>query len=257
MRSMTITRGRAQRALVALAAGLTLAFVALGAQAEDEEEDPTNPSPTRLKSGFEAMTRPVGMAEGSLSVLTLPGAEVCVQRSTGCKHGDVVFGLEGWEFYRWSQHWAFGAGVMLGLLPTAYPKSPPEIVPRDHTRSYFSFEGMLRYYPYVGDRFEAWVGPFGGLVVVSDRFQEIDGNDDRALSGPQGVTLRTEGGSVGIAGGLAHQLGEHVSLISSLRISQWFLRFTPERDPLGASASLTGRNTAIMLGIGISYRASL
>jgi hypothetical protein len=35
------------------------------------------------------------------------------------------------------------------------------------------------------------------------------------------------------------------------------LRFTPEHDPLGASASLTGRNTAIMLGIGVSYRASL
>jgi hypothetical protein len=251
------SRRRTQRAFVALGAGLVLAFTAFCARAQDDDEDPTNPSPARLRSGFEAMTRPVGMAEGGLSVLTLPGAEVCVQRNTSCKHGDVVFGVEGWEFYRWNQHFAFGAGVMLGLLPTAYPKSPPEVVPRDHTRSYFSFEGMLRYYPYVGERYEAWVGPFGGLVVVSDRSQEIDGNDDRALSGPQGVTLRTEGGSIGLAGGLARQLGEHVSLQGSLRVSQWFLRFTPERDPLGASGSLTGRNTAIVLGIGVSYRGSL
>ncbi|HTQ05382.1 MAG TPA: hypothetical protein VMI54_16075 [Polyangiaceae bacterium] len=254
---MSAVRRGLQRLLVASGAALALTALATGARAQDDDEDPTNPSPARLKSGFEAMTRPVGMAEGNLSVLTLPGAEVCVQRNTGCKHGDVVFGLEGWEFYRWSSHWAFGAGVMLGLLPTAYPRSPPESVPRDHTRSYFSFEGMLRYYPYIGERFEAWFGPFGGLVVVSDRFTEIVSNDDRALLGSQGVTLRTEGGSIGLAGGLARELGEHVSLLGSLRVSQWFLRFTPEKDPLGATGSLTGSNTAIMLGVGIAYRASL
>ncbi len=254
---MTARRSFTHRLLVALGAGFALTAVATSARAQDDDEDPTNPSPARLKSGFEAMTRPAGMAEGNLSVLTLPGAEVCVQRNTGCKHGDVVFGVEGWEFYRWNQHWAFGAGVMLGLLPTAYPRSPPEVVPRDHTRSYFSFEGMLRYYPYVSQRLEAWVGAFGGLVVVSDRFQEIDGNDDRALLGSQGVTLRTEGGSLGLAAGLARSLGEHVSLLGSLRISQWFLRFTPEHDPLGDQASLTGSNTAIMLGLGVAYRASL
>jgi hypothetical protein len=35
------------------------------------------------------------------------------------------------------------------------------------------------------------------------------------------------------------------------------LRFTPESDPLGATGSLTGRNTAIMLDVGVSYRGSL
>lgn len=254
---MTSMKSTVRRTLVALSAALALAAVTTSARAQDGEEDPTNPSPARLKSGFEAMTRPVGMAEGGLAVLTLPGAEVCVQRSTGCKHGDVVFGVEGWEFYRWSSRLAFGAGVMLGLLPTAHPRSPPEAVPRDHTRSYFTFEGMLRYYPYIGERFEVWVGPVGGLVVVSDRFQEIDGNDDRALLGTQGVPLRTEGGSIGLGAGVARELGEHVSLLGSLRVTQWFLRFTPEHDPLGAEASLTGRNTAIMASLGVSYRASL
>ena len=226
------------------------------AQAE-EEENGTNPAPHRLLSGFAAMTRPVGMAEGNLALLTLPGAEVCVERSAGCKKGDVVFALEGWEFYRWSPRWAFGAGVMLGLLPTARPRQPPELIPRDHTRSYLTFEGMLRYYPYVGESLEAWVGPFGGLVVVNDRFQVVDSDDDRALLGTRGVTVRTEGGSIGLAGGLAYALGEHWSLLGSLRVSQWFLSWAPAKDPLGSEASLSGRNSAFTLGLGVAYRVQL
>jgi hypothetical protein len=259
----TRATGAARRRLVAaLTVSLTLATFAPrahGEEAEDPEEERngTNPAPNRLLSGFAAMTRPVGMAEANVAILTLPGAEVCVERSAGCKQGDVVFALEGWEFYRWSPRWAFGAGVMLGLLPTARPRQPPEAIPRDHTRSYLTFEGMLRYYPYVGEDFEAWVGPFGGLVVVSDRFQVIDGTDDRALLGARGVTVRTEGGSFGLGAGMAHSLGEHWSLLAGLRFSQWFLRWTPAKDPLGSEASLTGRNSAISLGIGVAYRAQL
>jgi len=220
-------------------------------------DDGSNPAPNRLLAGFAAMTGPVGMAEGNVAVLTLPGAEVCVERSAGCKKGDVVFALEGWEFYRWSPQWAFGAGVMLGLLPTARPRQPPEVIPRDHTRSYLTFEGMLRYYPYVGEKFEAWLGPFGGLVVVNDRFQVVSRNDDRALLGTRGVTVRTEGGSIGLAAGLAHSLGEHWALLGGVRFSQWFLSFAPAKDPLGSEASLSGRNSAITLGLGVSYRAQL
>jgi hypothetical protein len=250
------------RALATLAA---LACLTRAAAARAEEADPQAANtgepmtlePNRLRTGFAAMTRPVGIAEFNVGVLTLPGAEVCVERSTGCKEGDVVFGFEGWELYRWNLRWAFGAGVMVGLFPTAHPPQPPEAMPRDHTRSYFTFEGMFRYYAYVGDRFEAWLGPVGGLVVVSDRFEVVDGNDDRALLGPQGVTLRTEGGSIGLAMGMAHSLGQHWAMLGSLRVSQWFLAWAPAHDPLGAEASLAGRNTAILLNFGISYRASL
>jgi hypothetical protein len=236
------------------------AFVCAAAPAHADENDPIDPTelpPNRLHSGFAAMTRPVGIAEFATGVIALPGAEVCVAGSTGCKQGDYVFSLEGWEIYRWNLRWAFGAGEMLGLLPTAHPRQPPEAIPRDHTRSYLTFEGVLRYYAYVGERLETWIGPFGGLVVVSDRFQVIDGNDDRALLGPQGVTVRTEGGSIGIGTGFAHALGEHWALFGSLRLSQWFLRWAPARDALGSEASLSGRNTAVMLNFGISYRARL
>lgn len=227
-----------------------------GAQAT-EATNGTSPDPHRLLSGFAAMTRPVGIAEGNLGVVILPLAEVCVERSAGCNEGDVVFAFEGWELYRWSPEWAFGAGVMLGLLPTAHPRQPPETIPRDHTRSYLTFEGMLRYYPYVGESMEAWFGPFGGLVVVNDRFQVVDQDDDRDLLGTRGVTVRTEGGSLGLAAGMAYELANHWSLLGSLRLSQWFLSWTPQEDPLGSEASLSGRNSAITLSLGIGYRVAL
>jgi hypothetical protein len=227
------------------------------AAGEETSGNAANPDAHHLVSGFAAQKRPVGMAEASVSVLTLPGAEVCVERSAGCSKGDVVFALEGWELYRASKRWAFGAGAMIGLIPTAHPREPPETIPRDHSRSYLTFEGMLRYYPYVGRDFEGWVGVLGGLAVVSDSFDVIDKTDERALLGGRGVTIRTEGGSVGLAGGFAFGLSEHWSLLGSLRLSQWFLPKEPARDPLGSEASLTGRNSAVTLGFGIAYRASL
>ena len=242
-------------ALVALAALALLVGTRVAHATEADTVDATNPDPHRLLTGFAAQTRPAGMAEGNIGVLTLPGSEVC--GSEGCSKGDVVFALEGWEMYRATRRWAFGAGVVVGLVPTAHPKQPPEAVPRDHTRSYFTLESMLRYYPYVGKDFEAWGGILGGLVVVSDRFDVIDKTDDRALLGGRGVTIRTEGGSLGIAGGFAYGLSEHWSLLGSLRLSEWFLPREPATDPLGSEASLTGANTAVMLGFGIAYRASL
>jgi hypothetical protein len=239
-----------------LVAGTLGVSVAAGA-AEPDSPEGSSPDPKRLLTGFAAQTRPAGMAEANVGVLTLPGAEVCVERSAGCSQGDVVFALEGWELYRASKRWAFGAGAVVGLVPTAHPKQPPEAVPRDHTRSYLTFEGMLRYYPYVGKDFEWWTGVQGGLVVVSDRFDVIDKTDDRALLGGSGVTIRTEGASVGIATGFAYGLSEHWSLLGSLRLSEWFLPKEPARDPLGSEASLTGRNSALTLGFGVSYRASL
>ncbi|HEY3500185.1 MAG TPA: hypothetical protein VGK73_36090, partial [Polyangiaceae bacterium] len=139
----------------------------------------TNPPPSRLVSGFAALDRPVGIAEVNVGVLTLPNAEVCAERSAGCSNGDLSFALEGWEVYRASQRFAFGAGVLVGLIPTASPRQDPEGPQRDHTRSYFTLEGVVRYSPYVGRSFEAWVGAIGGLVVVSDQFQVPDENDNR------------------------------------------------------------------------------
>jgi hypothetical protein len=216
-----------------------------------------SPDPERLKQGFGALDRPMGIAEAHVGVLSLPAAVVCAERSAGCKKGDVSFAVEAWQLYRMNQHLAFGAGLVLGLIPTAHPRQDPEGVAREHTRSYLTVEGTFRYYPYVGDDLEVWGGLVAGLVVVNDRFQVVSARDDRALLGTRGVTLRTEGGSLGAGAGLAYRLSEHFSLVTTVRYTEWFLPREPATDPLGSEASLTGQNRVLSAGIGLAYRVPL
>jgi hypothetical protein len=242
------------------AAPWALALLLFTGVARAEVTDRTvgaSPPPNRLLSGFAALDRPVGIAELNVGVLTLPGAEVCADRTAACSRGDVSLALEAWELYRATRRFGFGAGVMVGLIPTANPEQDPEGVERDHSRSYMTFEAVVRYYPFVGRRFEGWVGAVGGLVVVNDRFDIPDEEDNRALLGTRGVTIASEGGSLGLAAGMAYELAEHWSLIGSLRVTQWFLPRTPETDPLGSEASLTGVNTASSLSFGVAYRLPL
>lgn len=244
------------RALLVLlaSAGLTLLPVA------GHAEPYSKPEPARLKSGFESQDRPIGMAEFGVGALTLPGAEVCVERDQGqCPEGDASFVVEAWPLYRPNVRFAFGAGLMLGLIPTTVPQSESTgEFERDHSRSYLTVEGIGRYYFYVGESTEVWGGLTGGLVVVSDRFVVEDKIlNDRALVGPQGVTIRTEGGAVGVAVGAGFSLAESWSLGVMLRYGQWFLPREPATDPLGSEASLTGRNTYVSLGLSIAYRSIL
>jgi hypothetical protein len=245
--------------LTAAGLGSVLVFAALPARAQDEDSSNViNPDPSRLRSGFAALDRPHGMIEGGAGILTLPAAEVCVERSTGCKEGDLSFAAETWQLFRANVKFAFGAGVVLGLIPTAHPPhDDPPGIERDTTRSYLTFEGTVRYYPVVLREVEWWIGLTGGLVVVDDRFQVVGERDDRALLGPRGVTIRTEGGSLGFATGLAYELAPNWSAIGTLRYAEWFLPTEPARDSFGDEASLTGRNLVISLAFGLAYRLAL
>jgi hypothetical protein len=247
---------RASFSAVVLAIALLFPSVARAQSSKNTSE----PAPNRLLTGFAALDRPIGMAEGGVGVLTLPAAEVCVERSTGCKKGDVSFAVEAWQLYRPRLRWAFGAGLLLGLIPTATPprqdQEPPG-VERDHTRSYMTVEGMVRYYPYVGERLELWVGIIGGLVVVSDRFTVSGDLDERAFAGPRGVTIRTEGGSLGAGAGFAYELTRRWAFVGNLRYAEWFLPQEPATDPLGTEASLAGRNAVFSLALGMAYRVDL
>jgi hypothetical protein len=219
------------------------------AVAADPESEP------RVISGFHALNRPTGIAEAGFGWLTLPGAQVCSQG--GCKAGDTSFELDGWQLYRQNLRLAFGAGLLLGLIPTTdAPGDDPKDIVRNHSRKYLTLEGMLRYYPYVAEKSEFWVGLTGGLVVLSDRFQVVDVYD-KPLIGPSGVTIRTEGGTLGIALGGAYELTHHWSLGGSFRFGNWFLPGTPARDPLEDKASVTGRNSVFSLGLNVAYRIGL
>ncbi|MEO8903456.1 MAG: hypothetical protein ABI488_14670 [Polyangiaceae bacterium] len=220
-------------------------------------DDYTDP---RLARGFAGLNRSVGIAEVGIGWLTLPGALVCSERSTGsgCRKGDTSFDLELWEVYRFNRRFAFGAGALLGLIPTTdAPRNDPQGIVRDHLRSYLTLEGTLRHYPYVGEGVELWWGVSGGLAVVSDRFQVSSRNSDLALVGQRGVTIRTEGGTIGLVGGADFWLGQHWSLGTVFRYGNWFLPTTAKKDPLLDEASLTGRNTMFSLGISLAYRIPL
>lgn len=239
--------GRAAPLLVSLASALG------SAPASAATPDVVEP---RVISGFRALDRPTGMAEAGFGWLTLPGADVCSQ--AGCKAGDTSLAVDAWQLYRQNLRLAFGAGLLLGLIPTTdAPRSDPEGIERDHSRKYLTLEGTLRYYPYVGEKFELWLGLTGGLVVVSDRFQVIDDHDDKPLVGPPGVTIRTEGGTFGVAVGGAYELSKHWSVGGSLRVGNWFLPSEPATDPLEDKASLAGRNFVSSLGFNVAYRAAL
>jgi hypothetical protein len=223
-------------------------------ETDEEYNDP------RLARGFKALSRPNGIAEVGVGWLTLPGASVCTERSTGsgCRKGDTSFDLEAWEVFRSNKRFAFGAGLLLGLIPTTdAPRSDPPGIERNHSRSYLTLEGMVRYYPYVGEGVELWLGVSGGLAVVSDRFVVSGINSDLALVGQRGVTIRTEGETIGLVGGAVFWLAPHWSLGTVLRYGNWFLPEKAAKDPLLDEASLTGRNTMFSLGLSLAYRIPL
>jgi hypothetical protein len=239
-----------------LALALTFAVCARARAATTNAEARADPeSEPRVISGFHALNRPTGIAEAGFGWLTLPGANVCSQ--TACKAGDTSFELDGWQLYRQNVHLAFGAGLLLGLIPTTDAPHGDQVgIERNHSRKYLTLEGMLRYYPYVAETWEFWIGITGGLVVLSDRFQVVDAYD-KPLIGPSGVTIRTEGGTLGLAFGGAYQLSRHWSLGGSLRYGNWFLPDKPATDPLKDNASVTGRNSVFSLGLNVAYRISL
>ncbi len=250
------------RLLSSAFAALTL-LVALRGNAQSAPAQIAEGPDPRLARGFQRLSRPTGIAELGMGWLTLPGASVCAERSSNtCKKGDTSFEVDAWQLYRANKRFAFGAGLLLGLIPTTDPttdssQSDPAAVPRNHSRSYLTLEGTIRHYPYVGESVELWWGVAGGLAVVSDKFVVSDKNSDLALVGSRGVTIRTEGVSIGLAGGAVFWLADHWSLGTTFRYGNWFLPKTPARDPLTDEASLTGRNTMFSLGISIAYRIPL
>ncbi|HEU5076837.1 MAG TPA: hypothetical protein VFU02_21755 [Polyangiaceae bacterium] len=217
------------------------------------------------KRGFAALNRPAGMAEFGVGWLSLPAAEVCVEPDR-CERGDTTPQVDAWQFFRLNVDFAVGAGITLGLLPTrdSPPVDPPG-VRRSHTRQYFMFETMARYYPYVGETSEAWVGLATGLTVVKDAYV-TDTDETYATVGTPGVTVQTEGFTVGLGLGAAFALAPSWSLGGALRFGSWFLPSEAKRGPfdsddpeaIGATrATLTGRNSVVSLGFSIAYRSSL
>lgn len=228
---------RAGLALLALMASTRPAFA----------EDPASELVPRTVVGFAALDRPTGILEAGLGWLTLPGAVACQEE---CSRGDTSIELDVWPLYRADKRFAVGAGLMIGLIPTNADG-------QKHSRRYMTVEGTARYYPYVGENVEWWIGATGGLVVLSDRFVVGQTESDRALLGPQGQNIRTEAASIGIAGGPVIALGRSWAFGCTLRYGIWFLPTEPAHDVLGNQATLTGNTAMVSLGFNIALRLGL
>jgi hypothetical protein len=204
-----------------------------------------------------------GMAELGVGMLTLPDARVCVagEDTTQCSHGDTSLMLEAWQLVSPRRAIAVGAGITLGVIPTkdAVPTASGRIE-REHRRGYFTGEAIARYYPVLRRNLECWVGLTAGLVVVGDTFNSTSASmqeSDKAFAGPRGVTIRTEGYTMGLATGATYNIAADWYFGGNFRIGAWFLPQKPERDALGDEASLTGRTAMFLLGLTLAYRVAL
>jgi hypothetical protein len=214
-----------------------------------------NDSEPYLRDDEKTVTR--GQAEFGTGLLTLPGAEVCVNLKAGCTKGDNSIIVTAWPLFR-RGNIAIGAGVLLGLTSSSdAPRNDPPDIPRSHWRRYYSVEAAARYYVPLTETLDGWVGLTTGLGVVSDTFQAQKGLTDLALVGPRGLVIMTEGGTLGLGIGLQHAFSENWLLGGALRASEWFLPSTPAKDPLGDEASLKGVVTMLDLGITLAYRSRL
>jgi hypothetical protein len=200
-----------------------------------------------------------GMAEFGIGALTLPTATVCTDRTSGkCKQGDTSLMLEAWQLLRTSRRMAAGAGVTLGLFPTAdVPPNERPNVHRDHRRSYMAAEAVLRGYFYSSPEWELWAGATTGIVVIGDTYSSTEALTGRVLGGPRGVTTRTEGFTFGFALGASRPIVGDWSLGACFRYGFWSLPQTPARSPFGDEASLTGRTSMFLLGVAIGYKLNV
>jgi hypothetical protein len=200
-----------------------------------------------------------GKAEVGLGMLGLPTAKVCTNRLLlGCKRGDTSPMLELWQLFRPGPLFAFGAGITIGLFPiTDAPKNETLDIPRDHRRGYFTAEGIARFYWLHGPVWESWIGVTGGGVVVSDTYVTNNNVTDRAYIGPRGITIRSEGYTLGFATGVTRSLSEAWTIGATLRYGLWSLPATPARDTFGDQASLIGRVATFVVGINVGYRLKL
>jgi hypothetical protein len=199
------------------------------------------------------------MLEAGVGWLVLPGAELCGQRGEDprCRRGDSSLSLEAWQLFRLSSPFALGAGATMALLPTTSVSRPePEGIERDHTRAYLTVEATARWYPWIEESFEGWLGIASGLAVVSDRYVVVS-EEAKPLIGPAGVTIRSEGFSLGVGGGAAFQLAPGWSVGGALRVGSWFLPSRPSRSALGDEASLTGQITTVVAAVNLAYRLRL
>jgi hypothetical protein len=203
------------------------------------------------------------LAQLGLGLITLPAADVCLTPEQ-CTKGDTSLEVSFWQMYRANRYFAIGAGTSLALNPTVDNPPSDTAIKRNHTRGYFSVEAQGRYYALRMDLIELWLGITAGGVIISDRYAVAE--DDHAITssasqpaiiGPRSTTVRTEGLTVGGVMGAQWTIAPNWAIGAAFRYARWFVPDTPAKSAFLDSATLTGQQSVLYLGLLCSYRIVL
>ncbi len=201
------------------------------------------------------------LAQLGVGLITLPAADVCL-RPQQCTKGDTSLEVNFWQMYRANRYFAIGAGTSLALNPTVDNPSSDAAVRRNHTRGYFSVEAQARYYALRMDLIELWMGVTAGGVIISDRYAVAETDSDNSASkpaiiGPRSSTVRTEGVTVGAVLGAQWSIAPNWAVGASFRYARWFVPENAARSVFLDSATLTGQQGVLYMGLLCSYRIVL
>jgi hypothetical protein len=208
--------------------------------------------------------RPHTVAEADLGVIALPGAPISASRRGGevpfvtIGRGDatLLVGLK--ALARVSREFELGAGLRFGPSPTADDEYGGATgLLRTHSRSYMLISSEARYIPVRYGDFEGWMGALVGLTVIADRYTTKNGTSVPTILGERTVTIRSEGLSMGVQGGVLWNLSDHWVTGFVMRASAWMMPRTPRCSPIGDCATLSGPIVAIEGSLTVGYRVPL
>lgn len=188
-----------------------------------------------------------------------PAAKVCPDVTEVCEPGETSFALSVQNLGRLGD-FGLGAGVSwaFGMRPGQSSRGDPDgALERRHSRSYFVVEGLLRYYLPTFHSWEWWVGASLGGVVLSDSWSTQDDREpyaDTQLVGPDALTVRTEGLTVGLGAGGYWRFADRWLFGTRLGYANWVFPQERELTPLGDAASLAGRVDIFDLGLVVGFR---
>lgn len=203
--------------------------------------------------------RPHTVVEVGTGIVALPAAEVCPTSLNECSTGEISWGVGIRNLYQFGA-FGVGAGVIWATtLRNDDARGAPELE-REHSRRYFTVEGIFRWSFLQSADAEGWLGGTLGLVMVLDEWTVLRDREPLnsvRLVGPESLVIGTEGFTTTVAAGGSWFFADSFSLGGMLRYGNWILPFEPETSPIGDVASLSGRVDVFDLTLNLAYRLAL
>lgn len=231
--------------------------------AEARAAEPTKRSPVHAPT-IPIEERPHTIAEADLGVIALPNAPISASRRGGdvpfvrIGRGDatLLIGLK--ALARVGREFELGAGLRFGPSPTSDDEYGGATgLVRTHSRSYMSISTEARYLPFRFGAVEGWVGALVGITIIADRYTTQSGTAVPTILGERTVTVRSEGLSFGVQGGVLWNLSDRWVAGFAARGSAWMMPSTPTCTPIGDCATLSGPILALEGGLTLGYRVPL